>query len=515
MTSEKSVLVVGAGPTGLTVAAELAASGFSCTVVDRRAEPSPWSRAFGLMPRTMEMLAMRGELAPFLASGEPCANAPLGDEHGHLDYTQLDSPTPYILVLPQQRTERLLGEWATRAGAQIRRGVRFRELRQDAGGVDVTLRADDGEHVERVGYVIGCDGVRSDVRAAAGIRFRGRDYPQSLVIADVLLNDPPQPEVYAKIAPRGMVAVYPFGDGSFRLIVLDRERMGVPVETPLTVEELEESCRAITGRSFGVRDPIWLSRYRSAQRHAERYRAGRVLLAGDAAHTHIPSGGQGLQVGIQDAMNLAWKLTAHADGWAPPGLLDSYERERRPIALATLRKTDLAFRFETSSSAAARVVRRLSMLTMYVPRLQVPVMEEFAGLPLRYPGPAGRHRMAGRRIPDAVLHDQEGARTALYELFHSRRFVLVDQGRGQAARLAEWGWADRVHAVTTRVPDRPRWPEVLLVRPDGYVAWAGPASSTSELAAALREWCGPAARSTNGRSRTDGSEERPAVLPGA
>ena len=516
MTAERPVLVVGAGPTGLTMAAELASAGVPCTVVDRRDQASPLSRAFGLMPRTMEMLSMRGELEPFLASGLPSRLAPLGDEHGYLDYRQLDSPIPYILVLPQQRTEQLLEEWAVRAGAVVRRNVRF-GLTQDADGVDVTLDAGDGEHVERFAYVVGCDGVRSDVRAAAEIEFRGRDYPQSLMIADFMtIDDPPdRTEVYARIAPRGMVAVYPFRDGTFRLVVLDRDRMAIGTETPVTLAELNTSCLAIVGRTFGLGAPIWMSRFRSAQRHAVRYRSSRVLLAGDAAHTHIPSGGQGLQVGIQDAMNLAWKLAADLGGWAPRGLLDSYERERRPIALATLRKTDLAFRFETSNSLGARGVRHMIALAMHVRRLQVPVMEEFAGLALRYPGPRGRHPMAGRRIPDTALRDAGGTAVPLYPLFRDRRFVLIDQSTGQESRkLAEQGWGDRVHAVAAQAPDRPKWPDALLVRPDGYVAWAGPPDRNPGLQAALEEWCGPAMGGNgNKRSEPGGQKERPAVSP--
>lgn len=518
MTDERPVLIVGAGPTGLTMAAELASAGVPCTVVDRRAQASPLSRAFGLMPRTMEMLSMRGELEPFLASGLPSMHAPLGDGHGYLDYRQLDSPTPYILVLPQQRTEQLLEEWAVRTGAVIRRKVRFVRLAQDADGVDVALDAGDGEHVERFSYVVGCDGVRSDVRTAAGIEFRGRDYPQSLMIADFMaIEDPPdRTEVYARIASRGMVAVYPFRDGTFRLVVLDRDRMDVGTETPVTLAELDESCQAIVGRTFGLRDPLWMSRFRSAQRHAVRYRTSRVLLAGDAAHTHIPSGGQGLQVGIQDAMNLAWKLIAELEGWAPPGLLDSYERERRPIALATLRKTDLAFRFETSNSPGARAVRSLIALAMHVRRLQVPVMEEFAGLALRYPGSRGQHPMAGRRIPDTVLRDAQGTAIPLYPLFRDRRFVLIDQSAtGVPRKLAEQGWGDRLHTVAARAPDRPKWPDVLLIRPDGYIAWAGQPDRESGLRAALREWCGLAmGGSGEKRSQTDGEKKRPAVLPG-
>lgn len=492
MTETSTVLVVGAGPTGLTLAATLAEAGISVRIIDRRPQRSPWSRAFGLMPRTLELLHLRGQAEPFVEAGLPCRLAPIGDLRGHLDYEHLDSPFPYILILPQQRTEDLLEAWAVKSGAQLSRGVALTGLRQDANGVDVTLSDNAVTWEERVDVVVGCDGVQSSVRGLLGIPFAGRSYEQSLVIADVHLADAPDPPVYAQIAPRGMVATYPFGDGTYRLIVLDRTRMGVPLDEPVTLEELSASCLAITGRDFRPHDAVWLSRFRSSQRQAARYRAGRVLLAGDAAHTHIPSGGQGLQVGIQDAFNLSWKLAAHLAGWAPPGLLDSYERERHPVATDTLRKTDLAFRFETSNAPGTAGIRRLIAQAMHIPALQVPVMEQFAGLTLRYDRGAGqrRDRMIGRRLPETSVRNADGEH-ALSGLFHEGRYVLIDQSAaGSAARTADHGWADRVRTVSGKVPPRRSWPEVVLARPDGYVAWGGRATEDAALTAALRAWCG-------------------------
>ena len=266
-----------------------------------------------------------------------------GHGRGWLDFSRLDTRYPYMLVIPQNRTEEHLSSWAREVGAIIERDAIVTGVRQNEDGVTVEVDGPDGSRLERADFIVGCDGVRSSVRELAGIAFQGRSYNKSLIVADVPLSNPPDPLVYARVGQRGMVSFFPFGDGMFRLIVLDHAHMNVPVSQPVTEEELRESCYAIIGDDFGLGTPLWASRYRSEQRLSDRYRLGRVLLAGDAAHTHIPSGGQGLQTGIADAMNLGWKLAAQLHGWAPPHLLDTYPSGRnniaseiRPLLLLTL-----------------------------------------------------------------------------------------------------------------------------------------------------------------------------------
>ncbi|SHG69353.1 FAD-dependent monooxygenase [Streptoalloteichus hindustanus] len=485
-----SVLVVGAGPTGLALAAELAGAGVPCRVLEKRPRRSPWSRACGVEPRTMELLDLRADVADLLDRGLPWARQPVGDGRAFLDYGRLDTPYPYILIIPQQRTEEVLEARAERAGAEVVRDVRVVGLEQDDTSVTLTVTGRRGTWTERADFVVGCDGVRSAVRELAGIRFHGRAHAQSLVVADVRLAHPPEPAVDARITGRGMVAVFPFGDGLHRLIVLDHDRMAVPVDQPVTVPELRDSVVAIFGRDLGVRDPEWMSRFRCAERQADRYRRGRVLLAGDAAHTHKPSGGQGLQLGIQDAVNLGWKLAAEVAGWAPAGLLDSYERERWPIAERMLRKAELAYRYETANSALARAARQVGYWLMRVGPFQLPVVRQFAGFTLRYPPPpgTGSHRLVGRRLPDARLRTDHDV-VRLLELFRRHRFVLLDQTGGAAGACAS-GWADRVDVVRAEVLDGRRWPEVVLFRPDAFVAWAGSRSRLGRLPDALRNWCG-------------------------
>ncbi|WP_338871395.1 FAD-dependent monooxygenase [Myxococcus stipitatus] len=488
------VIVVGAGPTGLTLAAELASAGIPCRILERRAQRSSWSRAFGLTPYTMELLDMRGQADTAIERGLPWRLGPLGDGKSYLDFGRLDSRFPFMLIMPQNRTEEVLEEWALRAGAELVREARVVGLGQDDSGVTLEVEGADGKTwSERASYVVGCDGVRSAVRSLSGIGFEGMSYDCSLVTADVRLKHAPEPPVHAITGARGTVAVFPYGDGTFRLIVLDRARMRVPLEEPVTVEELEESVRGILGVDLGIHEPLWMSRFRSDQRQADRYRVGRVLLAGDAAHTHIPSGGQGLQVGVQDAINLAWKLTAELEGRAPEGLLDSYQQERHPIAEATLRKTDLVFKYEISSAAPLRLVRWLIMQSLKVKALQLPVVKEFAGLTLRYPPPrgSGAHSLVGRRVPDVRLDVQDTAPVRLHELLRQRRFVLMDRTpEGRFAAVVEKGWKDRVVVARGRAWDRADLPPALLVRPDGICAWGLTRAGVPALEAVLHRWCG-------------------------
>jgi hypothetical protein len=285
-----------------------------------------------------------------------------------------------------------------------------------------------------------------------------------------------------------MAGVFPFQDGTYRVIVLDREKFTTPADTPLSLEELSESCTSILGMDIGVHDPVWLSRFRSAQRHAKRYRVGRVLLAGDAAHTHIPSGGQGLQTAIQDAFNLGWKLRAVLNGWASDNLLDTYETERYPIAKETLRKTDLAFRFETSDSLLARLVRKAVMASMRITPVHRLNLEHLSGITLRYP--SNGSKWTGLRVPDRPLVPVDGGPARLYELFRDGGFVLLGP---EPAAAHTTDWSSRLRTGMLAEPLGKGWPPYVLVRPDGHVAWSG---STAEdgLTDALHRWCGEPGR---------------------
>lgn len=478
--NSRRVLIVGAGPTGLALAAALAQGGIRCAVIERRRERAAMSRAFTLEPRTMELLNVRGWMDDFLARGRVCQHPPLGDDDVRLDYGLLDTPFPFSLTIPQCETETVLEKFAVNAGASVLRGTQVVALRQDEHGVELTLQDEDREYVERADFVVGCDGVDSTIRAAIGVGVESREYDASSIMADTKLRKPPDHSEYARITRRGMVAVFPFQDNeTYRVIVFDRERMQTPAEVPLTLEELTDSCSAILGFDIEPHDPQWLTRFRSSQRQAERYRVGRVLLAGDAAHTQLPSGGQGLQTGIQDAMNLEWKLRAELAGWAPPGLLDTYESERHPMATEILRKTDMSFRFQTSDSLGARLIRALVIQMMRFRALQRVNLEHLSGLALSYPA-AASGRWAGRRVPDRPL----AAGGRVHELLRDGRFALLHRGPAPDGAAA---WADRAVVAEVAAGDR-SWPSLVLVRPDGYVAWSG--TDHDGLRNALQRWCG-------------------------
>jgi 2-polyprenyl-6-methoxyphenol hydroxylase-like FAD-dependent oxidoreductase len=490
MSSNLQVIIAGAGPTGLTLAAELAGAGIRCLVVERRAESSPHSRAFTVMPYTLELLDMRGQADTMVQHGLPWRYAPFGDGKRYLDFSRLDSRFPYILLMPQHDTEEVLEAWAVQCGAEVLRGARVTGVEQDDNGVTVQIEQASRTWTERALYVVGCDGVHSKVRELLQIPFVGKSYDSSLIIADVHLRNPPNPAVHARISKRGMAALFPFGGTLFRLIVLDHDRMHVPVDEPVTLTEIQESAKALLGTDIGIHNPIWLSRFRSQQRQAAQYRKGRVLLAGDAAHTHLPSGGQGLQIGIQDGFNLGWKLAAHIQGWAPDGLLDSYEKERYPIATETLRQTEVAFKYETSRSPWLNLARRVVMQFMRLKAVQKSIIDNFSGFRLRYSQPGASHRLTGRRVPEAVIVNGQHGAARIHELLRQRQFVLVDQTVDGvfAAEIAD-PWPDRLCVIRGRASSRKNLPQGFLVRPDGIVAWATSGKDTAGLHRALRLWC--------------------------
>ena len=490
MPSNVQVIIAGAGPTGLTLAAELAAAGIRCLVVERRAETSPHSRAFTVMPYTLELLDMRGQAEAMVQRGLPWRYAPFGDGKRYLDFGRLDSRFPYILLIPQHDTEEVLEAWAIRCGAEVLREAQVTGVEQDVNGVTVQIEQAGRTWTERALYVVGCDGVHSTVRESLEIPFKGKSYDSSLIIADVHLQNPPDPAVHARISKRGMAALFPFGGTLFRLIILDHERMQVPVNEPVTLPEIQESAKALLGTDIGIYTPICLSRFRSQQRQAAHYRKGRALLAGDAAHTHLPSGGQGLQIGIQDGFNLGWKLAAHIQGYAPDGLLDSYEKERYPIATETLRQTEIAFKYETSRSPWLNLARRVAMQFMRLKAVQKSIIDNFSGFRFRYRQPVAFHRLTGHRLPESIVLNGRHEATRIHELLRQRQFVLVDQTKESvfAAEIAA-PWVDRLCVIRGQISNRSNLPIGFLVRPDGIVAWATSRKNAAGLHRALRQWC--------------------------
>ncbi|GAA4833495.1 rifampin monooxygenase [Saccharopolyspora rosea] len=471
------MIVVGGGPTGLMLACELRLHGVHVVVVDKEVEPTGQARALGLHVRSIEVMDQRGLLERFLAVGEQVV---AGGFFAAIDRpwpTQLDTAHSYVLAIPQSSTERLLAERAVELGAEIRRGREVVGLGQDEDGVTVQLA--DGARL-RSRYVVGCDGGRSAVRKRLGVGFPGEPTRIDTLLGEMEVAAPAA-EVAAVVAEVRKThlrfGTMPLGNGVHRVIV-PAETVAADRAVPPTFEEFTEQLRAIAGTDFGVHSPRWLSRFGDATQLAERYRVGRVLLAGDAAHVHPPTGGQGLNLGVQDAFNLGWKLAAEVGGWAPEGLLDSYHAERHPVAAAVLDNTRAQMEL-LSPEPGPRAVRRLVADLMGFEEVNRYLIEKITAIGIRYDLGAG-HELLGRRMRDVGLK-----RGRLYELMRGGRGLLLDQ----TGRLSVRGWADRVDHVVD-VSEELDVPAVLL-RPDGHVAWVG--EQQQDLLARLPAWFGAAA----------------------
>jgi 2-polyprenyl-6-methoxyphenol hydroxylase-like FAD-dependent oxidoreductase len=473
------VVVVGAGPTGLALACEVALAGARCRLLERRAEQPNMTRAFAVHARTLELLDARGLADDLVARGvvvqelQPAPGATI-------DLRTLDTRYPMVLIAPQSVTETLLEQRARELGVEFVRGAEVTGLREDADGVVVDLS--DGRTASAQ-YAVGCDGAHSTVRRLLGIDFVGHQYETHILLADVRLADPPERAMFATTSAEGAVIVVPFGGGWFRAIAWDRLREQVPLDVPVPVTEMRDAFRRIAGTDFGMDEQRWSSRFRSERRQARAYRAGRVFLAGDAAHVHSPLGGQGMNTGVQDAMNLGWRLGAALAGRTT--LLDGYETERHPVGERVLELTDNFNRLVLGRSALHRAIQtRLIRLIVRFPPARARITGRMTGLTIGYPRGKGDHPWVGRRMPDVP-----GPGGRLYEALREGRFVLV-AATGAVAELA----GGSLRTLRAADPGAPGLPAATLVRPDGYVAWAGPAGEgvAEHARAAVAQWCGPA-----------------------
>ncbi|MFD8042665.1 rifampin monooxygenase [Streptomyces chartreusis] len=470
------VIVVGGGPTGLMLAAELRLHDVHVVVLEKLTEPTPQSRGQGLHARSVEMMDQRGLLERFLAVSEKFQVGGLFGGIAKAWPDGLDTAHPYGLATPQPVTERLLNERALELGTEIRRGCEVVGLSQDDDGVSVELA--DGTRL-RSRYLAGCDGGRSVVRKLLGVGFPGEAATVETLLGEMELTE--DPERIAAVVAEVRKTQLRFGagpgeNGVYRVVVpadgVAEDRASEP-----TLEEFKRQLRATAGTDFGAHSPRWLSRFGDATRQAERYRVGRVLLAGDAAHIHPPTGGQGLNLGIQDAFNLGWKLAAAVRGRAPEGLLDTYHAERHPVGAAVLANTRAQITL-LGSEPGPTALRELFSKLMDFAEVNRYVTGIITAVDVRYDLGEG-HDLLGRRMRDLPL--KQGR---LYELTHDGRGLLLD-GTG---RLSVEGWAGRVDHVVD-VSEDLDVPAALL-RPDGHVAWVG--EDQEELLEALRRWFGDA-----------------------
>ncbi|MGC5563078.1 FAD-dependent monooxygenase [Streptomyces sp. FR-108] len=469
----RDVAVVGAGPTGLLLAGDLAAAGVPVTLVERRAHGiSNLSRAFVLHARTLEQLDARGLADGLEAKGRTLDRLRLFARLT-VDLTTLHSRFNHLLVLPQYEVERALERRAVEAGVRFAYETEVTGLVQDADGVTLRARGSGGAAEElRAAYVVGTDGMRSAVREAVGLPFPGRSAIRSVVLADVRLAEQPETLLTVNAVGDAFAFLAPFGDGYHRVIGWHRDR-DVADGEPLGLDEVKEITRLALGRDYGMHDPRWMSRFHSDERQAPAYRVGRVFLAGDAAHVHTPAGGQGMNTGLQDAANLSWKLAATLDGYAGADLLDTYQSERHPVGRSVLRSSGGIVRLAMAKRPGTLAARAL--LTTFLDHARparTRMVGQITGIGYAYPAPRGAHPLVGRRVPDVALRDGR-----LYEALRDGRFVLVTPATGTGTPARK----DRLTVVAWASDRRTS----LLVRPDGYAAWAAESATAEETEAAL------------------------------
>ena len=483
------MVIAGGGPTGLMLAGELALAKVDVAIVERRASQElVGQRAGGLHSRTIEVLDQRGIAGRFLSQGQVMQVA--GFAFNPLDISDFPTRHNYGLALWQNHIERILAGWVGELAVPIYRGREVTGFAQDDTGVDVALS--DGGSL-RAKYLVGCDGGRSLVRKKAGIDFPGWDPSVSYLIAEVETTS--EPAWGIRQGAKGINAIGKLEDGKRARVVLiePRLRQGDEPDEP-ELADLREALVAVYGTDYGVHDVTWLSRFTDATRQAASYRAQRVLLAGDAAHVHAPAGGQGLNIGVQDAVNLGWKLAQVVSGRSPDSLLDSYHGERHPIGARVL-ETTMAQTALNGGDERMQALRKTvsELLAMDEPRKRYAAM--MSGLDIRYDLGDG-HPLLGRRMPDLDLVTVRGP-LRVFTLLHDARPVLLNLGEPGAFDIAPW--ADRVQLIDATYGGR--WelpvlgavpaPTAVLIRPDGYVAWVAAQRSPAGLPDALTTWFGP------------------------
>ncbi len=467
------VIIVGCGPTGAMLAAELRLHDVRVLVLEKETEPASFIRIVALHIRSLELMAMRGLLEPMLEHGR---QRPTGAFFAGIPKpppTGLDPAYAYLLGIPQPVIEQLLEDHAIALGAEVRHGRAVAGFEQDPDGVTVELA--DGEQL-RSRYLVGCDGARSTVRKVLGVGFPGEPSRTETLMGEMDVGMPPEAIAAKVTAVRETHQPFwlrPFGEGVYSVVV---PAAGVSDRAePPTLEDFKRQLRAVAGTDFGVHSPRWLSRFGDATRLVERYRVGRVLLAGDAAHIHPPTGGQGLNLGIQDAVNLGWKLAAQIGGWAPETLLDTYHAERHPVAFDVLDDTRAQMEL-LSTEPGPRAVRRLLTELMDFDDVNRYLTEKITAIDIRYDFGAGPD-LLGRRLPDIDVKQGH-----LYGLLHRGRGLLLDR----TERLTVGGWSDRVDYLAD--PSAGLDAPCVLLRPDGHVAWIG--DDQRDLDDHLSRWFG-------------------------
>ena len=496
--TEHAVVIAGGGPTGLMLAAELALAGVDVAIVERRASQDlPGSRAGGLHSRTIEVLDQRGIADRFLSEGQVVQVAAFGSTR--FDISDFPTRHPYALGLWQNRIERILAGWVGELAVTVYRGREVTGFAQDDTGVDVALS--DGQSL-RTQYLVGCDGGRSVVRKAADIEFPGSDATTSALLAEVEMVE--EPELGTRRDASGIHSLgkveyeirdgeVVYNEGGTVRVMVTEPHVGTTSEP--TLRDLSEGLIAVYGTDYGIHSPTWITRFTDMTRQAAAYRDRRILLAGDAAHVHSPVGGQGLNTGVQDAVNLGWKLAQVVNRTSPEDLLDTYHAERHPVAARVLRNTMANVALRRSDERTKALGETLSEL-LRLNEVRRQLAAEMLGLDVHYALGEG-HPLLGRRMPDLDLVTANGL-LRVFTLLHDARPVLLNLGEPGGFDITPWAdrvqWIDAEYAGTWELPaiGEVTAPTAVLVRPDGYVAWVGDSTQVG-LAHALSTWFGPPA----------------------
>jgi 2-polyprenyl-6-methoxyphenol hydroxylase-like FAD-dependent oxidoreductase len=488
MRDDFEVIIVGGGPVGLWLACELALAKVRVAVLERRAERVTQSRALAIHGRTLEVFALRGLADRFLSQGRPVPTGHYGALDTPLDFSVFDTRFPFVHILPQAMTERLLEERALELGVDIRRGYLVETIEQRMDGVIAKGRHGAVLFQLSAPYIVGADGARSMVRRAAAIDFPGHPPRHTMMLGDVVLDSPPVLPIVTIVNEAGSMIVVQLGDGvHHRIVVVDEPADANKLSEPVSLSGLAAAASRVAGMDFRPRDPIWLSRFSDETRLAEHYRKGRVLLAGDAAHIHSPMGGQGMNVGIQDAMNLGWKLASVLRDGEPEELLDSYERERWPVGEVLRRNTLAQLALFASCDPSMLALRHTFDSVLRVSEVNRRLSEEVSGFGVAYPEPlflpaqGWQHRkgVSGHRLPDMDLALEDGSHTTLSRLLEDGRWLrlqLSPDGK-TAAGIGSIKNVNLPNASNHRVLANLG---AVLVRPDGYLGHVRPAGDARE-----------------------------------